>query len=127
MATEAVLLYNCGGAQWAKLRQMLVMLRIRVRTVTAEQYGLPLEALAAGKTDGLTPDPIDEEFSDPMLVFCDIPDPKLEQVLMTMRRAQLPPIALKAVLTPTNRAWNSQQLWTELRREHEAMTAQSQK
>ena len=28
---------------------------------------------------------------------------------------------LKAVLTPTNRTWDSRQLWQELRREHEAM------
>lgn len=28
------------------------------------------------------------------------------------------------MLTPTNKSWNSQQLWTELRLEHEAMTAQ---
>ena len=30
------------------------------------------------------------------------------------------------MLTPTNRTWTSQQLWTELRREHEAMQAQRQ-
>ena len=38
-----------------------------------------------------------------------------------MKRAKLPPIPLKAVLTPTNRDWTSQQLWQELRREHQAM------
>ena len=124
MAVETVLLYNCSDPQWAKLRQMLVMLRIRVRMVTPEQYGLALEAVASGKTQGLQAPQIQEEFSDPMLVFCHLPDSKLEQVLITMRRAGLPPISLKAVLTPTNREWNSQQLWTELRREHEAMSKQ---
>ena len=124
MAVETVLLYNCSAPQWTKLHQMLVMLRVRVRMVTPEQYGYPLEAVAAGKVQGLQAAPVQEEFSDPMLVFCHLPDPKLEQVLVTMRRAGLPPIPLKAVLTPTNREWNSQQLWTELRREHEAMSKQ---
>ena len=59
-----------------------------------------------------------------MLVFCNISNGKLDQLLTAMGRAGLPRIALKAMLTPTNRTWTSQQLWTELRREHEAMQAQ---
>ena len=42
-------------------------------------------------------------------------------LLNTMRRTEFPPVLLKAVLTPTNRTWDSRQLWQELRREHEAM------
>ena len=70
--------------------------------------------------------PVEEEFSDPMLVFCNLPHEKLDHLLTAMGRAGLPHIALKAMLTPTNRTWTSQQLWTELRREHEAMQAQRQ-
>ena len=70
--------------------------------------------------------PVEEEFSDPMLVFCNLPHEKLDHLLTAMGRAGLPRIALKAMLTPTNRTWTSQQLWTELRREHEAMQAQRQ-
>ena len=44
-----------------------------------------------------------------------------DQLLNTMRRTEFPPVLLKAVLTPTNRTWDSRQLWQELRREHEAM------
>ena len=46
---------------------------------------------------------------------------RLDQLLNTMRRTEFPPVLLKAVLTPTNRTWDSRQLWQELRREHEAM------
>lgn len=59
-----------------------------------------------------------------MLVFCGLAQGRLDQILTTMNRTGLPRIALKAMLTPTNKSWNSQQLWTELRLEHEAMTAQ---
>ena len=90
MTGETVLMYNCSGPEWAKLRQIFLMLRVRIRQVAPEQYGLTLEEL----------------------------------FLTTMNRAGLPRIALKAMLTPTNKSWNSQQLWTELRLEHEAMTAQ---
>ena len=123
MAVETVLMYNCSGEQWAKLRQILLMLRVRIRPVEADQYGLTLEDLL-GRSEEKAP--VEEEFSDPMLVFCNLPHEKLDHLLTAMGRAGLPRIALKAMLTPTNRTWTSQQLWTELRREHEAMQAQRQ-
>ena len=121
MAVETVLMYNCDGEQWAKLRQIFLMLRVRIRPVEADQYGLTLEDLL-GRSEEKSP--VEEEFSDPMLVFCNLPHEKLDHLLTAMGRAGLPRIALKAMLTPTNRTWTSQQLWTELRREHEAMQAQ---
>ena len=123
MAVETVLMYNCNGEQWAKLRQIFLMLRVRIRPVEADQYGLTLEELL-GRSEEKSP--VEEEFSDPMLVFCNLPHEKLDHLLTAMGRAGLPRIALKAMLTPTNRTWTSQQLWTELRREHEAMQAQRQ-
>ena len=121
MAVETVLMYNCNGEQWAKLRQIFLMLRVRIRPVEADQYGLTLEDLL-GRSEEKSP--VEEKFSDPMLVFCNLPHEKLDHLLTAMGRAGLPRIALKAMLTPTNRTWTSQQLWTELRREHEAMQAQ---
>ena len=121
MAVETVLMYNCNDEQWAKLRQIFLMLRVRIRPVEADQYGLTLEDLL-GRSEEKSP--VEEEFSDPMLVFCNLPHEKLDHLLTAMGRAGLPRIALKAMLTPTNRTWTSQQLWTELRREHEAMQAQ---
>ena len=121
MATETVLMYNCSGPEWAKLRQIFLMLRVRIRPVEADQYGLTLAELLSrsGEKRG-----VEEDFSDPMLVFCGLSQGKLDQLLTAMARAQLPRIALKAMLTPTNAGWTSQQLWTELRREHAAMEAQ---
>ena len=123
MAVETVLMYNCSDEQWSKLRQIFLMLRVRIRPVEADQYGLTLEDLL-GRSEEKAP--VEEEFSDPMLVFCNLPHEKLDHLLTAMGRAGLPRIALKAMLTPTNRTWTSQQLWTELRREHEAMQAQRQ-
>ena len=121
MATETVLMYNCSGPEWAKLRQIFLMFRVRIRPVEADQYGLTLEDLLGRSEEKAT---VEEEFSDPMLVFCNLPHEKLDHLLTAMGRAGLPRIALKAMLTPTNRTWTSQQLWTELHREHEAMQAQ---
>ena len=121
MAVETVLMYNCDGEQWAKLRQIFLMLRVRIRPVEADQYGLTLEDLL-GRSEEKAP--VEEEFSDPMLVFCNLPHEKLDHLLTAMGRPGLPRIALKAMLTPTNRTWTSQQLWAALPPEHEAMQAQ---
>ena len=121
MAAETVLLYNCGGSEWTKLRQIFMMLRIRIQIVEPDQYGLTLDDLLAHSEQTSH---VDEVFTDPMMVFCHLEGGKLDQLLTTMRRAGLPRIALKAMLTSTNHSWTSQQLWTELRREHEAMTSQ---
>ena len=118
MAGETVLLYNCSGPQWSKLRQVFVMQKLRMKAVEPGQYGLPLAQVLEGSG---VPAGVEEEFSDPMLVFCSLTGPQLDRLLGAMKRAKLPPIPLKAVLTPTNRDWTSQQLWQELRREHQAM------
>ena len=41
MAGETVLLYNCSGPQWSKLRQVFVMQKLRMKAVEPGQYGLP--------------------------------------------------------------------------------------
>ena len=78
-----------------------------------------LEQVAAGKGEE---DPKQQaDIPEAMMVFCDLGPGRLDQLLNTMRRTEFPPVLLKAVLTPTNRTWDSRQLWQELRREHEAM------
>ena len=124
MAGETVLLYNCSGPQWAKLRQVFLMQKLRMKAVEPGQYGLTLTQVLEGSPETAG---VEEEFSDPMLVFCSLTGPQLDRLLTAMKRSKLPPIPLKAVLTPTNRDWNSQQLWQELRREHEAMRARQEK
>ena len=122
MAGETVLLYNCSGPQWSKLRQVFVMQKLRMKAVDPGQYGLPLAQVLEGSGESAG---VEEEFSDPMLVFCSLTGPQLDRLLGAMKRAKLPPIPLKAVLTPTNREWDSvalhAELWQELRREHQAM------
>ena len=92
--------------------------KLRMKAVEPGQYGLPLAQVLEGSGESAG---VEEEFSDPMLVFCSLTGPQLDRLLGAMKRAKLPPIPLKAVLTPTNRDWTSQQLWQELRREHQAM------
>ena len=116
-----ILMYNCSGEGFSRLRQIFAMLRLRMRVVEPDRYHIPLEELARGKGDpGEKAEPIPE----PMLVFCGLPQALLNQVLEVIRVAKLPPIPLKAVLTETNRTWDTHQLHAELVLEQEAIAAQ---
>ncbi len=113
-----VLMYNCSGEEFSKLRQIFAMLRLRMRPVTPDRYHLTLGELAAGAGE---PAEAAEPITEAMLVFCGLGNAFLDQVLAVIRTAKLPPIPLKAVLTDTNRDWNSLQLHAELCREREAI------
>ena len=124
MRSGTILMYNCSGPEFSKLRQIFAMLRLRMRPVSPEQYHLPLEQLAQGKGEpsAAKAEPIPEA----MLVFCGLNQRLLHQVLEVIRVANLPPIPLKAVLTETNREWDTQALYQELLKEREAIQAQQE-
>ena len=94
-----VLMYNCSGEEFSKLKQIFAMLRLRMRVVGPGRYHISLGELAQGKGEpGAEAEPLPE----PMLVLCYMPQALLNQMLEVIRVAKLPPISLKAVLTDTN-------------------------
>ena len=58
-----------------------------------------------------------------MLVLRDFGNRRLEEMLSGFRKAKVPPIPLKAVLTEHNCGWTLVELYRELKEEHEKMTA----
>lgn len=115
-----ILMYNCSGEEFSKLKQIFAMLRLRMRVVEPDRYHIPLEELAKGRGE---PGEAAEPLPEPMLVFCYLPQALFHQVLEVIRVAKLPPIPLKAVLTETNRTWDTIQLHAELLKEREAISA----
>ncbi len=116
-----VLMYNCSGAEFSKLRQIFAMLRLRMRVVGPDRYHIPLKELAKGAGE---PAEAGEPLPEAMLVFCQLPQALLNQVLEVIRVAKLPPIPLKAVLTTANQDWDTRQLHAELCKEREAVAAE---
>lgn len=118
-----LLVYNLPPERLARLRFLCMRLGLAVRPVPIEEWGTPLECLA-----GLAPYPAATEataptvpFTDPMLVMCGLNGSAVNALLAALRQAKFPPIALKAVLTPTNRTWNSIMLHAQLLEEHRAI------
>ena len=121
MNTPTFLLYNLDNPRGAKIRRLCMPLGLRTALVPRESYGLPLGELAAGKQPE-TPYG-GEGFDDEMMVLSDCPGRLLDLLLQSFRRNKVAPVHLKAVLTPTNREWDSVALHTELCREREAIRA----
>ena len=60
-------------------------------------------------------------FSEEMLLFAHFPETLLSRFLQGWKTAGLPPVALKAVLTDTNRDWNSLELHEQLVAERDSI------
>ena len=115
-----ILMYNLSGPEFSKLRQIFAMLRLRMRVVEPDRYHIALSDLAAGRGEG---GEMSEALPEAMLVFCGLNNALLNQVLEVIRMAKLPPIPLKAVITPSNKNWVFGDLLAHLSEEHAAFTA----
>lgn len=120
-----VLLYNLDDntTLGRQVRRLCAVQKLRCRGVLPAQQGWPLSALLGGQTTAGQPaaEPPAEPFTDPMLVMAYFPQNKLDRLLRALR--PLPPIPLKAVLTPHNADWSGTALHAELLAEHRAFTA----
>ena len=112
-----LLLCNIPAEKMGVLRLLSVRLGLKLTAVPPERQGLTVEALVNGDTvEGAA----DDSFAEEMLVLCGVGAGAMNLLLAELRRRHVP-IALKAVMTPTNAAWTMQQLHAELCREREAI------
>lgn len=91
---------------------------MRVRRLTAQDMDQTLSALAAGKNGADAGDAPAEAF----LVLSGCDSAFLNKVLQALRAPGVPPLPLKATLTPHNVNWTARQLYEEICREREEMT-----
>ena len=62
-----------------------------------------------------------KNFQEEMMVLKDFSSAQMDSFLAFFRENQIPPVALKAMLTPVTQHWSSIQLHDELSREHTLM------
>lgn len=124
---ESVLYYNPTPTENVRLiKGVLVQMGVRIRNVTPEQTGQKIGYLAGlpGFEETIsegTPPPVGEE----MLVMKDFTGDRMDQFFLGLKKAGVPKIALKAVITETNSNWTLEQLYREIKDEHEKMSIPS--
>lgn len=126
---ETVLYYNPGKAGTAgnvsNMKAVLVRMGIRIRNVGPEQVNQTVGYLLS--VDGYEAAPEQTEelpvIQEEVLVLKQFTSRRIDELLVNLRKAGVPKIALKAVMTEKNCGWTFYQLYQELREEHEKMTA----
>jgi hypothetical protein len=125
-AKEMVLYYNQEKSDKVRLlKSVLVRMGIRIRNVGSEQLNQTVGALAG--LPGFQEESREQRevpvIEEEMMVLYGFGSRRLDELLAQLRRAKVPPVALKAVVTETNCNWTFYELYQEIRAEHEKMTA----
>ncbi len=114
-----ILSFNLSDERLSRLRFACMKLGLAVKAVPAEDFARPIAALC-GLADGGENIP-GEPFSGEMIVFCHMGNAQVSRFLQTAKQMRFAPVALKAILTPTNAEWTPIQLHAELKAEREAV------
>lgn len=126
---ETVLLYNFNEPERAgKLKRALMPLGFRLKTVAKEDYRKPIGCLAGLKDvedSGAAYD--GEGFEEEMMILAGLTSARLDALILALRKAGVGRVNYKAVLTETNKDWDSVRLFQEIKKEHEYMTGAAQK
>lgn len=119
-----VLYYNPQKpAYLTRLKGILVQMGVRIRIISDLQTCQKVGFLAG--INGFEEQPKAEAqpvIPHEMLVMEGFNATSMDRLFAAMRRAKIPGIALKAVVTPTNAGWTFYELYEELKKEHEQMT-----
>lgn len=128
---EVVLYYNPGNApKPALMKSVLVRMGIRIKNVTDGQTGETIGNLLGIKTEeplnkeeentAVSQEKTDNPIEEQMLVLYQFTERRLDQLLFQLRKAGVPKIDLKAIVTEQNSRWTLYQLYEELKKEREA-------
>lgn len=120
---QTVLLYNIRSERGMRIRSLCVQMGLQIKTVEREQYAHPIGFLVG--LDGFSPSEDSysgDGFDDEMMVMSGFTGSMLSLFLDGFKKMKIHPVALKAVLTETNKDWDSVMLYNELAKERAVMT-----
>ena len=128
---EVLLLYRFRDTEIGRrLHAVAARMGILCRTVEEEDRGMPVGKLlkipgfeaAFPQAKELSKEEL-PSMPNQMMVMYGLSSQRLDQFLQNLRKAGLPVIPLKAIVTPQNVSWTFAALYQELEREHAAMQA----
>lgn len=121
---ELVLFYTPENKEHTPLlRGVLSQMHIKIKNLTAERCVQKIGYLAG--LEGFEKREVSPGYEryapameEELLVFCGLTDERLEELLANLKKAGVPQIPLKAVVTDTNAEWTVYRLYDQLREEH---------
>lgn len=123
MSDPQILLYNFHDPERLRpIRRYLNKQKISVRMIEPALY---LESLGfLFEIPGFSKNPtfnMGQNFQEEMMVMSGFSQEQLDAFLAFFKENSLPPVGLKAVLTPVTMHWDSMKLHEELMKEHAIM------
>lgn len=126
---------NLDDKQVRLLKSVLVRMGIRIKNICPGQLTETVGYLAgmpgyppSGQSDAPEKDSAPEAipgqaggFGQDMLILYHFTDSRTDSLLLNLRKSKVPPIPLKAVVTPQNAHWTACRLYEELKQEHEKL------
>ena len=114
-----ILLFRVSPDKTKKIEAVCRSMKIRTVKINRTSYAQQLGYLAGitgfnRQSIGYT----GAEFPSEMLVFSGMDSETVDTFLAKYKEASIPPIGLKAILTPHNISWTAEQLYRELVKEH---------
>ena len=120
--SKKLLIFNMDESRLSLIRTFCGSQNVRIIRIYRPQYGETIGALAGIPIFKLTNQPYrDDDFSQEMMVMCGFTPDELDAFLKAYRDAGIPPVWLKATLTPHNMSWTAAQLYGELSQEHKQL------
>ncbi len=121
---KTVLLYNFNKDEEKIARSKLLPLRFNIRTVSEDEYNIPVGVLSGYDDADVSSSNGEKTEFGKLVVMCGVIGNDVDMILAALRKAGFGRNVLKAVMTPTNRSWSGAELYTEIYKEHLAMTKQ---
>lgn len=125
---EIALFYNFSEERMRKAKLALLPLKIRTKSVGKSEFNQPLGFLAGIK--GIEPSKTEfygEDFDEEMIVMHNFTSKSIDNLIRALNKCGVGRVPLKAVITPTNKDWNSVQLFKAVKADSDEMTRKNSK
>ena len=134
---ELVLYYSTGDPRMKKqemmMKSVLVRMGVKIRNVAPDQVMESVGYLAGvpgfEKREVLQQPEAEEkipQITEQMLVMKDFTSRRIDTLLLNLRKAKVPKINLKAIVTEQNAGWGFYHLYEEIGEEHRRMNGGAQ-
>ena len=134
---ELVLYYSTGDPRMKKqemmMKSVLVRMGVKIRNVAPDQVMESVGYLAGvpgfEKREVLQQPEAEEkipQITEQMLVMKDFTSRRIDTLLLNLRKAKVPMINLKAIVTEQNAGWSFYHLYEEIGEEHRRMNGGAQ-
>ena len=134
---ELVLYYSTGDPRMKKqemmMKSVLVRMGVKIRNVAPDQVMESVGYLAGvpgfEKREVLQQPEAEEkipQITEQMLVMKDFTSRRIDTLLLNLRKANVPKINLKAIVTEQNAGWSFYHLYEEIGEEHRRMNGGAQ-